>query len=238
MNRRERRHGRMFLLPLLLGLSGIALLVLEWVLQLRGSGSGVLDAAMRAGSFKEIFGFLKSLGAILRPNLVILVLPLILLVLYLIRIPPKAARIASLVLLAAALFHVIVVLYCGGHAPNALFRKVPGYGLLAHAKNMRLNKNADSALLTFADAAFVLSTVSSVFTCLIYSLVKARSEERNEAFDQRNAYLINAGSPAPAVRDVPAPAPAVSDSPAVSDGPAVSDEPTRVLELPPKDFQR
>ena len=233
MNRRERRHGRMFLLPLLLGLSGIALLVLEWVLQLQASGSGVLDAAMRASSFKEIFGFLKTLDAVVRPNCVIFILPLILLVLYLVRIPPKFARIASLVLLAAALFHVIVVLYCGKHNPTALFRRIPGCGLLAHAKSMRLNKSVDSALLTFADAAFVLSTVSSVFTCLIYSLVKARSEERNEAFDQRNAYLINPASPAaPAPQDIPEPAPAEPDLP------AVSDEPTRVLDLPPKDFQR
>ena len=83
MNRRERRYGRMYLPPLLLGLTGIALLVLAWVLELQGAGaSGALDSAMRASSLRDVFlhsGLLKSLDAVLRPNLVIFILPAMLL---------------------------------------------------------------------------------------------------------------------------------------------------------------
>ena len=44
MNRRERRYGRMYLLPLLLGLTGMALLVLQWGLRVKGFDEfGALD---------------------------------------------------------------------------------------------------------------------------------------------------------------------------------------------------
>ena len=240
MNRRERRYGRMYLLPLLLGLTGIALLVLEWVLQLHGSGSsGALDSALRAGSFRDVFlhnGLLKSLGAVVRPNCVILIFPLLLLVLYLIRIPPKVGRIVIGAALVVALLHVAVVLYCGKHDPTALCLKFPGYGLLGHLRSARVDKRFIKILPACADGAFVLSSVSSVFTCLAYTLAKAHSERRNAAFDARNAYLINAGQ---AKYAVPAPEPEPElpepefEAPAVPD---VSDEPTRVLELPPEEF--
>ncbi len=240
MNRRERRYGRMFLLPLLLGLTGIALLVLAWVLELHGTGaSGALDSALRASSFRDVFlhsGLLKSLGAVVRPNCVILILPALLLLLYLIRIPPKYARYAVGLCLAVALFHVAVVLYCGKHAPSALCLKVPGYDLLRHLRSARVDKRFINVLPACADGAFLLSSISAVFTSLIYCFVKARSERRNAAFDARNAYLINAGAqayavPAPAQEPEPAPEPEADPSP-----PAVPDERPRVLELPQEDF--
>ena len=232
MNRRERRYGRMYLLPLLLGLTGIALLVLEWVLQLHGSGaSGPLDAALRAGSFRDVFlhsGLLKSLDAVVRPNLVILIFPLLLLALYLIRIPPKVSRIVIGAALLVALFHVAVVLYCGKHDPTPLCLKVPGYGLLAHLRSAQVDKRFIKILPASADGAFVLSSVSTVFTCLAYTLAKAHSERRNAAFDARNAYLIGTAA-APAEPELPEPEPEAHEVP------DVSDEPTRVLELP-EDF--
>ena len=241
MDRRERRYGRMYLLPLLLGLTGMALLMLEWVLQLHGAGSsGVLDAALRAGSFKEMLlhnDLFKALGATLRSNCVILIFPLILLVLYLIRIPPKAARIVAGVALALALFHLVVALYCGSHTPTSLCLKVPGYGLLANAKTLRTDKSFVNVLRTCSDAAFVLSSVSSIFSCLIYSYVKARSDRRNAAFDQRNAYLIRPGLDAETPK-LPEPEPDREEPELMEpespepELPTVSDEPTRVLELP------
>ena len=217
MNRRERRYGRMYLLPLLLGLTGMALLVLEWGLHITGFNEfGELDAAMKR-------------------TVVIVAYPLLLMLLYAVRIPPKAARVAALVSLAVALFHVAVVLYCGKHSPTPLCLKVPGYELMGHVKALQANKSARNVLLTCSDAAFVLSSISAVFTCLIYSLVKASSERRNAAFAQRNAYLINTAPAAAAA----APEAQTEEAPPrkVIEPPVVTDEPTRVLELPPEEFR-
>ena len=244
MNRRERRYGRMYLPPLLLGLTGIALLVLAWVLEVQSAGgAGALDSALRAGSFRDVFlhsGLLKSLGARVRPSCVILILPAIRLVLYLIRIPPKYARIAAGVSLALALFHLVIALYCGSHTPTPLCLRVPGYGLLANAKTLRTDKSFGNVLLTCSDAAFVLSSVSGIFSCLVYSFVKAHSDRRNAAFDQRNAYLIR---PALGAEPLPEPEPAEPEPETAEPVlPTVSDEPTRVLDLPedfshlPEDF--
>ena len=238
MNRRERRYGRMYLPPLLLGLTGIALLVLAWVLELQGAGaSGALDSAMRASSLRDVFlhsGLLKSLDAVLRPNLVIFILPAILLVLYLIRIPPKYARFAVGLCLAAALLHTVIVLYCGKHTATVFCMKFPGYDLLRHLRSARLDRRFLNVLPACADGAFFLSTVSAVFTTLVYCFVKAHSEKRNAAFDERNAYLINAGAvSAPAPVEEPENAPELPAEPgSAPEPPAVTDEPTRVLELP------
>ena len=53
MNRRERRRGRMYLLPLLLGLTGIALLVLEWVLRIQGADGAAEDIAVLPQAFLQ-----------------------------------------------------------------------------------------------------------------------------------------------------------------------------------------
>ena len=168
------------------------------------------------------------------------ILPAILLVLYLIRIPPKYARIAAGVSLALALFHLVIALYCGSHTPTPLCLRVPGYGLLANAKTLRTDKSFGNVLLTCSDAAFVLSSVSGIFSCLVYSFVKAHSDRRNAAFDQRNAYLIR---PALGAEPLPEPEPAEPEpETAEPELPTVSDEPTRVLDLPedfshlPEDF--
>ncbi len=202
MNRRERRRGRMYLLPLLLGLTGIALLVLEWVLLLQGAdGSGALDAALRVGKVDDVFlhgGLLPSLLAAIRPALPILILPLILLILYLCRIPPKAARIAACAVSALFLVQLIVVIRCGSHAPSAFALRIPGYGLLSHRRAFAAEKTVGSFLPFCADLCFVLSTLTAVCSCLIYSFVKARSDVRNAEFDRRNAYLNRPAQPQPA----------------------------------------
>ena len=208
MNRRERRRGRMFLLPLLLGLTGIALLVLEWVLLLQGAdGSGALDAALRVGDVDDVFlhgGLLPSLLSAIRPNLTILILPAILLILYLCRIPPKAARIAACAVFALFLVHLIVVIQCGKHDPSAFALRVPGHDLLIHYRAVKSEKTVRGILLAAADLCFVLSTFTAVCSTLIYSFVKARSDKRNAEFDRRNAYLNRPIEPAPAYA-VPAP---------------------------------
>ena len=70
--------------------------------------------------------------------------------------------------------------------------------------------------------------------------MKAHSDRRNAAFDQRNAYLIR---PALGAEPLPEPEPAEPEpETAEPELPTVSDEPTRVLDLPedfshlPEDF--
>ena len=202
MNRRERRRGRMYLLPLLLGLTGIALLVLEWVLRLQGAdGSAALDAALRVGDVDDVFlhgGLLPSLLAAIRPALPILILPVILLILYLCRIPPKAARIAACVIAVLFLIHLIVVLQCGKHDPSAFALRVPGHSLLVSHRAMKAGRTVRSVLSFGADLCFLLSTFTAVCSTLIYSFVKARSDRRNAEFDRRNAYLNRPAQPQPA----------------------------------------
>ena len=208
MNRRERRYGRMYLLPLMLGLTGIALLVLQWGLIVQNlDKSGALDTALRAGSVDDVFlhgGLLQSLLKMIRPTFPILIFPMILLVLYLLRIPPKAARIAALVSLAVALFHLVVVIYCGKHDPTPFTLRIPGYDLLNHLRTAKADKTVQNILLAGADSAFVASTFTTVLSTLIYSFVKARSDRRNAEFDRRNAYLNRPVQPEPAYA-VPAP---------------------------------
>lgn len=217
MNRRERRHGRMYLLPLLLGLTGMALLALEWGLRLEG-----LDE----------FG---ALAATMRQTCVVLIYPAILFVLYVCRIPPKAARIVSLVSLALLIVQLAVVLHCSRHTPAGFSLIVPGHDLMNHIQALKWGKSASNILFTCADASFVLSTLSAVLSCLVYAFVKTRSDRRNEEFDRRNAYLIRPASPDPVPVPQGAPEAAPADEPTkVLELPA--DEPTKVLELPPEDL--
>lgn len=177
MNRRERRYGRMYLLPLLLALTGLALLPLEWVLRLSG-----FDA----------FG---DLAQTVIYNCLCVAYPLVLMFLFVFRVPPKVARIFAFVSLALALAQLIVVLYCNKNAPHDLLLWIPGHMLLPHINALKEVKNAQNVLLTASDACFVLSTLSAVGTCLIYAAVKIRSDKRNAEFDRRNAYLKNGGKP-------------------------------------------
>ena len=202
MNRRERRRGRMYLLPLLLGLTGIALLVLEWVLRIQGAdGAGALDSALRVGKVDDVFlhgGLLPSLLAAIRPTLPILILPAILLILYLCRIPPKAARFVACGVFALFLIHLIVVIRCGGHDPSAFARRIPGHDLLLHYRTFQADKTVGNFLPFCAGLCFLLSTLTAVCSTLIYSFVKARSDRRNAEFDRRNAYLNRPAQPKPA----------------------------------------
>ena len=208
MNRCERRRGRMFLLPLLLGLTGIALLVLEWVLLLQGAdGSGALDAALRVGDVDDVFlhgGLLQSLLAAIRPSLPVLILPAILLILYLCRIPPKAARIVAGLVLVLFLVQLVVVIQCGKHAPTDFALRIPGHELLVRYRTVKAEKTVRNLLPFCSDLCFVLSTFTAVLSTLIYSFVKARSDKRNAEFDRRNAYLNRPVQPEPAYA-VPAP---------------------------------
>lgn len=170
MNRRERRYGRMYLLPLLLALSAMSLLVLEWVLRLEGFD-----------------GFDELRQTMLRSS-VSLIYPLVLMGLFVFRIPPKTARIFSIVSLVLLLTQLILVIYCNSHAVQGLMVWVPGHMLLRSIQNLQILRSAQNVLLTCADACFVLSNLSAVFSCLIYAAMKTRSDVRNAEFDRQNAY--------------------------------------------------
>ena len=200
MNRRERRYGRMYLLPLLLALSGLAVLVLEWVLRLEGF---------------DVFDELKQ--TLLR-NSVSLIYPVVLLFLYVFRISPKTARVFSIVSLVLLLTQLILVIYCMTHQAQGLILWIPGHMLLRNIKNLQLLRNARNVLLTFADACFVLSSLSAVFNCLIYAFVKTRSEARNAEFDRKNAYLTHGLEK--------------SSRRTEKDNAPATDEPTRVVSVP------
>lgn len=171
MNRRERRYGRMYLLPLLLALTGLALLVLEWVLRMEG------------------FGGFEELDLTIRHNILSLLYPVVLMFLFVFRIPPKTARIFSIVSLGLSLLQFIFVLYCMKKAPTAFMLWIPGHMFLAHVQALQIIRSAQNVLLTCADACFILSSLSAVFTCLMYAYVKTYSDCRNAAFDRKYAYL-------------------------------------------------
>ncbi len=200
MNRRERRYGRMYLLPLLLALTGLALLPLEWVLRLEG-----FDA----------FG---ELAQVMRLNWYIVIYPVILMFLYIFRIPPKVARILAYISLALALFQLGVVFCYKSQSPNGFLSWVPGCKLLSHIQALQLRRSAQNILLTCADACFLLCNLSAVFTCLIYADIKAKSDRRNAEFDRRNAYLTRR---------------TVQEEPTQTVDP-ILDEPTQIVELPPQ----
>ncbi len=190
MNRRERRYGRMYLLPLLLALTGMALLVLEWVL--------------RAEGFE---GFSELKQTMLRSSLSLLY-PVVLLFLYVFRIQPKYARIFSIVSLCLSLIQLILIICCMKHPAQGLLSWMPGHGLLYHVSAQQTLQTTENLLLIWSDAAFVLSNLSAVFTCLVYAKVKISSDQRNAEFDRRNSYLTHS-RPAPQ-----------------------ADEPTRIAQVP------
>jgi len=173
MNRRERRYGRMYLLPLLLALTGLALLVLEWALRLEG------------------FGGFEELDLSIRHNIFSLLYPAVLMFLFIFRIPPKTARIFSIVSLGLSLFQFIIVLYCKENAPKEFMLWIPGHMFLSHVQALQIIRNAQNVLLACSDACFILCNLSAVFTCLIYAYVKTRSESRNAEFDRKYAYLAH-----------------------------------------------
>ncbi len=170
MNRRERRYGRMYLLPLLLALTGLALLPLEWVLRLSG------------------FDAFADLKQTMLHNAIILFYPLVLLLLYAFRISPKAARVFSIVSLGLMIAQLVVIFYCTSKMPRPLMQWVPGYMLMSHIFALQQVRNAQNILLTCSDLSFVLSNLSAIFTCLVYAKVKTRSDLRNAEFDRRNPF--------------------------------------------------
>ena len=195
MNRRERRYGRMHLLPLLLALTGMSLLVLEWVLRIDGFGDfGELNQVLLHCSFSLLF-------------------PVVLMFLYVFRISPKLARIFTIVSVVLLLIQLFFVIYCATHQAVGLIAWIPGHMLLRSIKQLQMVKNAGNILLVLSDSCFVLSSLSAVFTTLLYSYVKTRSDERNAEFDRKNAYLTHNRSKA------------TSTTP-------TTNEPTRVVPIP------
>ncbi len=171
MNQWERRWGRMYLLPLLLALTGLAFLPLEWVLRL-----------------EDFDAFLELKNTMLH-TAVIVVYPITLMFLYIFRISPKTARIFSFVSLGLALVHLSLVIYCAKHPDGSFLIWVPGQSLIAHVRSLKEAKTAQNILLTFSDICFLLTNLTAVGTCLVYASVKTRSDARNAEFDRKNSFV-------------------------------------------------
>lgn len=207
MNRRERRLGRLYLLPLLLGLTGISLLVLEWVLRLEG-----FDA----------FGELKGTVVHCLPCLVY---PLVLLVLYIAKVSPKVGRVFCFVSLGLTLLLLVLAYTAREAGPQGGLIWFPGASLFYHRNQLKLFPSFGAKLLFWSDLCFVSGYLSAVFTCTLYAFMKTKSIARNEAFDRKHAVLLQQKEPV-----APRPEPKQPDEPRQV-SPTLN-EPTRVVELP------
>lgn len=168
MNRRERRRGRtMYLLPLMLALTGLALLPLEWVLRINDFDSFLNLRQM----------VLQALPAVLYP--------LVLWGLYLFRVSPKTAKTFSLVSVGLTLAQLIVILLCARKPAAGLAAWIPGHALLRSVSALRGETTAQNVLLVCSDAAMLLTPFSAIFSCLRYAAVKKQSDARNADFEQR-----------------------------------------------------
>ena len=218
MNRRERRKGRaMYLLPLMLALTGMALLPLEWVLRIND------------------FNSFQDLRQTMVHTLPILIYPVILLGLYVFRVPPKAARVFSLVSLAVTLLHLLVIFLCANRAATGLLVWIPGHTLLASLAALRSAVTAQSVLLFCSDAAMLLCNVCAIPGCLRYAAVKKKSDLRNAEFD-RQAQAAGLYVPKTSRSQKQQQEEWQSDwqqSDAEPEAPFVSEEPTRVLPSQP-----
>ena len=163
MNYKERKRARlMYLLPMMLALTGLALLVLEW-----------------AVSFDDL-NTLSELLFLLKSNWYIILLPVVLMVFYFIRIQPVGAYIGAGLAALLLLVQLIVAVLLGrnGGSATGLVAWVPGHGLFTSIGAARGGWGIGSGLALFANLCLVLSNFSAVFSCLYYVQVKRKSDRR------------------------------------------------------------
>ena len=164
MNAKERERAKlMYRFPLLLALTGLALLLLHWAL-----GFASMDA----------FGELLPLAR--QRNWYILVLPVALLLLYLFRAPVAAAYGGAAVGAVLLLIQLVVsfLLRRSGGDAMGLAAWIPGHGLFSSLQVLAAQVSAASILAFAADLALVLCNASTIFSCMGYVSALRQATER------------------------------------------------------------
>lgn len=163
MNAKERKRAKlMYRFPLLLALTGLVLLLLQWAL-----GFASMDA----------FGELLPL---VQRNWYILVLPVALLLLYLFRAPVAAAYGGAAVGAVLFLIQLVVsfLLRRSGSDAMGLAAWIPGHGLFSSLQALAAQVSAASILAFAADLALVLCNASTIFSCMGYVSALRQATER------------------------------------------------------------
>ena len=164
MNAQERTRAKlMYRCPLLLALTGLVLLLLQWAL-----GFASMDA----------FGELLPL---VQRNWYILVLPVaLLLLLYLFRAPVAAAYGGAAVGAVLFLIQLVVsfLLRRSGGDAMGLAAWIPGHGLFSSLQVLAAQVSAASILAFAADLALVLCNASTIFSCMGYVSALRQATER------------------------------------------------------------
>ena len=174
MTHKEKKRGRlMFLLPLMLALTGLAFLLFNWVLQF-----STLDA-------------LSDLKQLMQRNWYILLLPLIFLVLYLIKVPPLGAYIGAGVAAVCFLIQLIValILFRSGKQADGLVQWVPAHTLLQNVQAAIYSVSLEHVLALLSDLCLLVANLSAVFSCLGYVQVKNESDLRQARAARREKLL-------------------------------------------------
>ena len=163
MTYKERKRARlMYLFPLMLALTGLALLFFEWAL-----------------AFDDL-NALVDLKQIMQHNWFILILPLILMILCMIRIPPLGAYIASGVAALLFLIQLVVAFLLGlrGGSPAGLVAWVPGNELFVAIRAVKDGWTISGGVGLFAHLCLVLTNLSAIFSCMYSVRVKNKSDRR------------------------------------------------------------
>lgn len=160
MYEQEKRQAKLiYRLPLMLALTGLALLLLQWTL-----------------SFSSMEAF-QDFVMLLRHNWYILILPAALLLLYLFRAPAKIAFIAagtSAVLLCIQLFAAFLRSY----QDSALAVWFPGNTLLISLRTALQQPTFTSVLQLCTDLVLLSVCASSVFVCMRYASIRQKTALR------------------------------------------------------------
>ncbi len=163
MNAKERKRAKlMYRFPLLLALTGLVLLLLQWAL-----GFASMDA------FSELL-------PLVRRNWYILVLPVALLLLYLFRAPVAAAYCGAAVGAVLFLIQLVVsfLLRRSGGDAVGLAAWIPGHGLFSSLQALAAQVSAARILAFAADLALVLCNASAIFSCMGYISALRQATER------------------------------------------------------------
>lgn len=163
MTYKERKRARlMYLFPLMLALTGLALLFFEWAL-----------------AFDDL-NALQDLKAIFQHNWYILILPLALMILCAVRVPPLGAYIAAGVAALLFLIQLVIAFLLGSSGGNAagLVALVPGNALFVAIRAIKDGWTLSGGVRLFAHLSLVLSNLSAVFSCMYYVRVKTMSDRR------------------------------------------------------------
>lgn len=175
MTYKERKRARlMYLFPMMLALTGLALLILEWALNFTD-----LDALL---DFKSL----------LTHNWYILLLPTALLVLYLIRVQPLGAYIGAGIGGVLFLIQLLVafLLGVGGGTASGFTALVPGHDLFVCIRTVRAGWTVAAGIGLFANLCLILCNLSAVFSCMYYVRVKNRSDWRQKELLQEEGVEV------------------------------------------------